>query len=263
MQINYKRSSYILAVALVLSLFVTVAVLAGNVDSPGGSNDLASQMYTLEDIYQRLANGVAATKKTTFGEPSSGPGGTMHTLDDIYAAIPEGGCTCSGTLVGTRWCDNGDGTVTDLLGGPDSTGQCLVWLKDAGCIGAALWLDEYDNGSLTWVAGAVTEAGVLSSGDCDLSDGSVLGDWRLPTIKELFAIADSNGTEYIREDTPRAFINFPTPPPGEPPLIYWSSTTNVNDVEEAWAVYLGDGNMYTEVKDGNFGMYVLPVRNED
>ncbi len=31
---------------------------------------------------------------------------------------------CTGTLVGTRWCDNGEATVTDMTTG-------LVWLKYA------------------------------------------------------------------------------------------------------------------------------------
>jgi len=45
-----------------------------------------------------------------------------------------GGFTCTGAIYnagsgGTRWCDNGDGTVTDLSNG-------LVWLKNASCSAA-------------------------------------------------------------------------------------------------------------------------------
>ena len=42
------------------------------------------------------------------------------------------GSTCAGTLVGTRWCDNGDSTVTDMTTG-------LVWLKFADWGGLKPW----------------------------------------------------------------------------------------------------------------------------
>jgi hypothetical protein len=43
------------------------------------------------------------------------------------------GTTCSGTLSsGGRWCDNGNGTVTDMTTG-------LIWLKNATCGGMKTW----------------------------------------------------------------------------------------------------------------------------
>jgi hypothetical protein len=66
-----------------------VVVLAGNLDPPSAPTDAASQMVTLEQVYQRLDAGAAGTKMTSFTEPASGPGtGTMHTLDDIMASAP-------------------------------------------------------------------------------------------------------------------------------------------------------------------------------
>jgi hypothetical protein len=66
-----------------------VVVLAGNLDPPSGPTDAASQMHTLEQIYQRLNAGTEDTKMTSFTEPASGPGtGTMHTLDDIMGIAP-------------------------------------------------------------------------------------------------------------------------------------------------------------------------------
>ncbi|HVN93802.1 MAG TPA: DUF1566 domain-containing protein, partial [Terracidiphilus sp.] len=61
-------------------------------------------------------------------------------------------------LVSPRFLDNGNGTVTDAMTG-------LVWLKAANCIQA------------DW-ATAVAAVNNLASGKCNLTDGSVEGDWR-------------------------------------------------------------------------------------
>ncbi len=94
-----------------------------------------------------------------------------------------GGCTCEGTLNETRWCDNGDGTVTDLS-------TCLVWLKNANCTDPLAGISK-DGGSLIW-DDAIIWSSVVSSGACSLSDGSTLGEWRLPTKNVLSALAKGN-----------------------------------------------------------------------
>jgi len=104
-----------------------------------------------------------------------------------------GGCDCSGgTPNGNRWCDNGDGTVTDLT-------TCLVWLQKADWGGSKKWEDCTNHDD------AHTRAGILKAGSsgADLSDGSVVGDWRLPTKTELHNLA--NGTEAVRSGNMRAF----------------------------------------------------------
>jgi hypothetical protein len=64
------------------------------------------------------------------------------------------------------WCgDNGNGTGT-ISGG-------LVVLKDAACMGKMNWYD------------AMEKPKSLASGQCDLTDKSKAGDWRLPTVDEL------------------------------------------------------------------------------
>ena len=69
-------------------LLSTAVVLAGSLNPSVGSTGAASQMYTLQQIYDRLNTGAAATKMTTFTQPSSGPTvGTMRTLDEIYNLI--------------------------------------------------------------------------------------------------------------------------------------------------------------------------------
>jgi hypothetical protein len=64
-----------------------------------------------------------------------------------------------------RYVDCGNGTVTDT-----STG--LIWLKQVDCLGITDW------------ASAMTAAAGLKHGNCNLTDGSSPGDWRLPTADE-------------------------------------------------------------------------------
>jgi hypothetical protein len=284
MKINYKHTTYISLAVAILSLLVTGAVLAGNTDSPGpptGTGSEASQMYTLEQVYDRLTTGAAATKMTAFTEPSSGPGtGTMHTLDDIWEAtksthtrVPktgQAGCwndygtsiDCAGTgqdgeyqlgvspeqepvaggsttgvytvygWGGTRFTDNGDGTVSDNLTG-------LIWLKNANCWGMQTW------------ANALSNANGLASGSCGLSDGSSAGEWRLPNVNELHSLIDLTQSG-------------PALPSGHPftdvqSNSYWSSTTYASMRGEAWYVLPNDGLVAINSKP--YDLCVWPVRS--
>ena len=79
-----------------------------------------------------------------------------------------------------RFTDNGDGTVTDNMTG-------LVWLEDVSCNNStAAWAT-----ALSWAASLYDGSG--SSGgvnnDCGLSDGSLAGEWRVPTISEFQSLA--------------------------------------------------------------------------
>ena len=72
-------------------LLSTAVVLAGSLNPSVGPGDAASQMYTLEQIYQRLTTGNYFAKQSGFTEPGSGPGTpTMHTLDEIMARRSRG-----------------------------------------------------------------------------------------------------------------------------------------------------------------------------
>lgn len=270
MQINYKRTTYILAAVLALSLLVTFSVLAGNINSsaaPGATNS-----YTLADIYNRLNAGTAGTQ-STFTEPTTGPGSTMNDLNAIMAAAPavddtdgataadvasgktfwgltsaagwgeqtgtltSAPCDCSGGMLdGTRWCDNGNNTVTDLLG--DSTnnyaGQCLIWAKDASWGGTKPWYDTsgFDD--------AHTRASAY---------GAEPENWRLPTWAELSAL--TQGTEAVSSGDIRAFA-------GVQSGSYWSSTSSASYTTHAWSVYLYNGDTGYESKPR--ANYVWPVR---
>lgn len=87
------RSKYMVYVAIgvVIGVLLSVGtiVLAGTLDPTSGPMDPGSQMYTLQQIYDRLTTGAAGTKMSTFTEPGGGPGtGTMVTLDQVMAAAP-------------------------------------------------------------------------------------------------------------------------------------------------------------------------------
>jgi hypothetical protein len=153
-----------------------------------------------------------------------------------------------------RFTDNGNGTVTDNLTG-------LVWLDDANCFGNQWW------------ANALAEAAALFDGctdcggtdnDCDLSDGSVAGEWRLPNVRELqslvhFGVSDpaipnTSGTGQWSEGDP--FSGVQTIP------VYYSSTTSAILTDDAWAVRVYDGWVSYVVKSGDpgEGNLVWPVR---
>jgi hypothetical protein len=160
-----------------------------------------------------------------------------------------GGCTCAnGTLNGTRWCDNGDGTVTDLLG--DSTnnnvGQCLVWLKNANCSANLVGIDKIN--TLTWEDAVIWSSAVIS-GICGLSDGSSGFEWRMPTRAELDGI--TNGTDQVRSVSMWAFT-------GVQPSLYWSGTTHRHYPANAWYVVMLDGSVNYTTKGDDY--YVWPVR---
>ncbi|UCE17668.1 MAG: DUF1566 domain-containing protein [Gemmatimonadota bacterium] len=238
-----RRYIVVSAVAFVL-FFVWVLALSeytGNTDptNPPG----ATYSSTLEMIFLRLKYGTAVAQ-STFTEPTTGPvTSTMHTLNDIWYAAPvrnnlygakttevlagkkfwglnvnagewglqtgalsAGGSACNGTMYsdgvhffGTRWCDQGDGTVLDMTTG-------LVWLKDANYLG----------GKMEWDLAIMRPLTEIRDDGTTLTDGSVWGDWRLPTVDELDGI--TNGNEYILSSRPGPFDNVQSG--------YWSSSTS-------------------------------------
>jgi len=82
---------------------------AGDLDSPGVPNSTESAMFTLEDIYHRLNEGMVGVKRgASFIEPANGSGtSTMFTLNQIMAVAPvaddASGSTTSQVLTGTTF----------------------------------------------------------------------------------------------------------------------------------------------------------------
>lgn len=75
-----------------------------------------------------------------------------------------------------RFIDNLNGTVTD-------TDTGMVWLKDAACLGVA----NFDNANAMAAALGANTADGIAHEPCGLTDGSVPGDWRLPSVGCLSA----------------------------------------------------------------------------
>ncbi|EDN65807.1 Fibronectin, type III [Beggiatoa sp. PS] len=237
-----KRYLQLNLVPILLS--TPLPLLAGTLNSPAAPTDAGSAMYTIEDIYNRLDTGAPATAPSGgFTEPTSGPGATGHTLTEVYNKADEAmnfvpTCLPPKTLNGTRWCDNGDGTVTDLTTG-------LIWLKDVSWGGLKKW-DANGNDN------AHVRAGTLKSGTAGLTDSSEVGDWRLPTKNELVGIA--TGTESVYPSNMRAFSGIQSG-------YYWSSTTDANDTTSAWRVDFptgGGGSIGPGTKTNSYSMW--PVR---
>ncbi len=150
--------------------------------------------------------------------------------------------TCEGTLNGTRWCDQGDGTVKDMTTG-------LVWLQDAfwGSI-HPFWVDTMDG------TNAHDRASQVRDGNpSGLYDRSIEGEWRLPTKEELYGLV--NGTEAIRCTSGTCDVYGFT---GVVANVFWSSTTSALDPNKAWAVETNTG-LRKEGNKANNAM-VWPVR---
>ncbi|MBF0495744.1 MAG: caspase family protein [Deltaproteobacteria bacterium] len=130
----------------------------------------------------------------------------------------------------TGLINNGNGTVTDQRTG-------LIWLQNANCFGQRDWIT------------ASEAAKTLSGGRCGLTDGSVAGDWRLPSKDELNSLIYPGQNPALPADHP--FI-------GVQLGYYWSSTTNANDTSVAWVVFLNHGFPGWIFK--TYTIYVWPVR---
>jgi hypothetical protein len=144
-----------------------------------------------------------------------------------------------------RFVDCGNGTVTDTQTG-------LIWLKNLSCFSSM----DY--------ATANNEAAKLHSGQCGLTDGSVAGNWRLPTRNEWAALLKAScyapGLPTLPDKT--GFGCYDTSPAnqwatGVQSNIYWSSTTSADSLA-GWFASLSDG--YVDYVAKINGYLVWPVR---
>jgi hypothetical protein len=147
------------------------------------------------------------------------------------------------TCASFRFCSLGDGTVRD-----NTTG--LVWLRNPGCFVPQRWQD------------AVNGVAAISSGHCGLTDGSLPGSWRLPTVEELRSLLDprfvdpslSNGRGDAQWSSGDSFT-------GVTPVSYWTSETVENCLGQfpgASIVSLGNGAV--RCRPISLGALFWPVR---
>jgi hypothetical protein len=125
---------------------------------------------------------------------------------------------------GSRWCIPGDGTVIDLLTG-------LVWMRDLGALGDLPWIGCQI--SACTIAGSTgkTAVGILAElengfpiningNQTTLTDGSVSGDWRAPTVLEAEFLNSPGVVENLSGNHPFYRI----------PFQVWTSSHTVNDL---------------------------------
>jgi hypothetical protein len=160
----------------------------------------------------------------------------------MLKAVPENSVSSDNSSCSYRYIDNGDGTVTD-----NRTG--LIWLKNANYFGREDWRT-----ALSLVAN-------LADGECNLSDGSTPGCWRLPTRDEWKLMMDkrftwpalSNATGLAKWREGDAFINVQS-------NWYWSSTTLAFASSYVWYLGLFRGEIRNAAKTTL--RFIWPVRNK-
>ena len=150
-----------------------------------------------------------------------------------------------------RFTDNTNGTVTDNLTG-------LIWMKNANCTDAVGGVTP--SSGLSW-SNALTWSKALLSGKCGLSDASVAGDWRLPSLEDLMTLPNfslpslppldkSNSVTWLNT---QGFSNVQA-------VAYWSSTTYASSTSNSWIVNMGSGSTGNKIKTNN--NYVWSVRGD-
>jgi hypothetical protein len=153
-----------------------------------------------------------------------------------------------------RYIVCGNGTITDATTG-------LIWLQRADCLPPASFAD------------AQRSAAGLQDGECGLTDGSLPGDWRLPTDAEWGAmigpglsmgctagvvgpgpppLTNDAGTRCFAQE-PASFIGVMVHP------SYWTSSILWYHPPAAWRADLGFGDMNPVIR--TFATGVWPVRS--
>lgn len=127
-----------------------------------------------------------------------------------------------------RFVDCGNGTVTDTVTG-------LIWLKDAGCFNDKTYANSNADAALLW-DGATEFAG----GDCGLSDGSRLGEWRLATREEWRTILDNSCASPPRimgNGSPDMGCHSDNPWATDVQMDYWTMEGSYSDPDGAIRAY--------------------------
>lgn len=142
-----------------------------------------------------------------------------------------------------RFTVRGDGTVRDNLTG-------LVWLQRANCLGEVPWAE------------ALTRSNTLADGECDLSDGSSAGDWRLPNLNELSSLIDlSSGYPAISNVEGTGPMQGNEPFRGVQNRPHWTSTSRSGGADAAWIVSpFASGSFRGEDKTAAY--WTWPVRTD-
>ena len=164
-------------------------------------------------------------------------------VDELLTAAKNALNGCQ--LIGPRFSDNGDGTVTDHKTG-------LVWEQKDNLDGSANPSDPHDaDNTYAWSSsGAAPDGSVFTAFVFGLNGGTSLDgvatsgcfaghcDWRLPTVEELRGIVDLGAAG--------CGSGSPCIDPSVGPMQadgYWSATTRAGNPLRAWLVDYTGGDM--------------------
>jgi Protein of unknown function (DUF1566)/Collagen triple helix repeat (20 copies) len=206
-------------------------------------------------------NGTNGTNGTSGTNGTNGRDGTNGTngRDGTNATRAAGPCFDTSN----RYVDCGNGTVTDTVTG-------LIWLKDAGCFQAG-----------TYWPYANSQAAGLANGQCNLTDGSSPGDWRLPTADEWGAmiaravalgcaggfgsfapaLLNDAGTGCFNAAGGSSFERVGAMFSNVASFAYWSSTANEAAPYNVWVVGLEYGGLSGSAAKYGGGPRTWPVRS--
>ncbi len=158
-----KKSVFTIVFAAVSAVMAMTPVFAGDPTTPTGAPGAAgSAMFTLEDIYQRLLNGAAGTKRVgPFANPASGPGPTGHTLNDVMGKAPAtdtNGASPAEVLSGkTFW-----GLTGGAWGFQTGTLACAATAAGTATAGDVLSGKTFSNSSANGITGTMADKGGMS-----------------------------------------------------------------------------------------------------
>ena len=182
----------------------------------------------LEQVETNLASGNIRAGVNIFG--ISGNPNVVNTSSGTahYPTIKFGkiawvdGIELTGTLAGgascdpgatyspmKRWCDNGNGTITDTTTG-------LIWYHKGDVFRGAY---DINSAAYTPPCSPAQIANMHHSSPADLTDGSETFDWRLPTVNEMLKF--TSGLEAISPSTQYLFTGIVTG-------WYWTCTMYQN-----------------------------------
>ncbi len=192
------------------------------------------------------------------------PTGAASQAADVPVSPASQAASATCTDPDSRFADCLDGTVRDGMTG-------LTWLQHADCLTTTVHAE----------AGAVVA--LLADGQCGLTDGSVPGDWRLPTREEWSAtltasaalgcrlalaggqplLTDRTWAECFQELEQRTSDGRGTLYGGVASAIYLSGVTSGEGPGVAWLPFLGEGDSNFIGTFGlGFSLRLWPVRGQ-